>query len=201
MALAKNGVTAVTPTSILFGAGVVYKNLKFNSSAFTGVLLGATSGGTKVTLKNEIDAPSVDGMTVKIKGMDFFKSQEATAEVNLIELNMETMKLGLLGKVATTSDITGFDLLQMKSSIEEGDYLDNIAIIGWRTDGKPIIVILENAICTSGIELDTKDKDSTVTALTFEARADASASIDTLPVKIYIPNESYTAASVTGTGA
>ncbi|SEA15914.1 hypothetical protein SAMN04515656_104145 [Eubacterium aggregans] len=190
MTLAKHGVTATTPKSILFGAGVVYKNLKCTEDVWSGTVLGATSGGSKLSIKNELSSPEIDGVTVKLKGLDSIKSQEVTLEVNLIELNKDTMKLAILG-MDGTSDAAGFDLIEMKGTVETGDYLENIAIVGYKTDNTPITVILENAICTSGMEIATKNNEASVSTLTFEPRADASEAIDKLPVKIYASNASY----------
>lgn len=190
MALAKHGVTATTPKSIIFGAGVVYKNLKCTENVWSGTILGATSGGSKLNIKVELNSPEIDGVTVKLKELDSIKTQEVTLEVNLIELNKDTMKLAILGTDGT-SEATGFDLIEMKSTIETGDYLENIAIVGYKTDNTPIIAILENAICTSGMEIATKNNEASVSTITFEPRADASKAIDKLPVKIYVPNASY----------
>ena len=49
MRLKKHGITSETIKNMILGAGVIYKNLKYEkaSSGWTGTPLGATSGGLK----------------------------------------------------------------------------------------------------------------------------------------------------------
>lgn len=190
MTLAKHGVTAKTPDSILFGAGTIYKNLKVSADDISGTIVGATSGGNKLSLASKFKQIDVDGVTVPIKELEFVEEQEAKMDVNLIESGKDILEMALLTKPGT-SDNAKFDLLELRSVIEESDYLENIAWVGFTTSNTPMIIILENAICTSGIEIDSKDQDGTVIPLTFEARGDAATSIDTLPVKIYLANDTY----------
>ena len=55
-----SGVTENTPKSIMLGAGTLYKNLKFTAGAsggqgsWGGTVIGATSGGTKLTITPEL---------------------------------------------------------------------------------------------------------------------------------------------------
>lgn len=193
MELAKNGVTTTTPKSILLGAGTIYKDLIWTpkngevAGAWTGTILGATQGGNKISIKNSIKPIEIDGAMVSVMGLDMMETQEASIEVNLIELSKESLRIALLAKDGE-SEVDGFDLLEMKGTIEPGDYLKNIAFVGFKTDNTPIIIILENAICTSGLEADAKPKEGTVAKVTFESRANPETSIDTLPVKIYVPS-------------
>ena len=52
----KSGVSANTPKNILFGAGTIHRGLKYEGAAwnFADSLVGATSGGSKVSIKPEI---------------------------------------------------------------------------------------------------------------------------------------------------
>ena len=49
MGLKKHGITSETIKNMILGAGVIYKNLKYEkpSNSWTGTPLGATSGGLK----------------------------------------------------------------------------------------------------------------------------------------------------------
>ncbi|NLH35610.1 MAG: hypothetical protein GX453_06265, partial [Lactococcus chungangensis] len=54
----------------------------------------------------------------------------------------------------------------------------------------PIIIIMANAICTSGLEIEVKDKSEAVVTLTFDARTPAGdVSTTSLPVTILFPKE------------
>ena len=122
MTLAKHGVTAKTPDSILFGAGTIYKNLKVSADDISGTIVGATSGGNKLSLASKFKQIDVDGVTVPIKELEFVEEQEAKMDVNLIESGKDILEMALLTKPGT-SDNTKFDLLELRSVIEESDYL------------------------------------------------------------------------------
>ena len=51
-----NGVSANTPKNILFGAGTIHKGLKYEGDKwnFDASIIGATSGGSKLSIVPEI---------------------------------------------------------------------------------------------------------------------------------------------------
>ena len=65
----------------------------------------------------------------------------------------------------------------------------NLAYVGKTIEGKPIIIVFDNALCTSGLELEGKNKEAAVPKFTFECYADLSPEADTLPWHIYYPTE------------
>ena len=86
--------------------------------------------------------------------------------------------------------IPGYKQIQTKSLIELSDYLDNIAYVGTMTDGTEVIAILENAICSSGLEMDNKNKETSVVKTVFKATADFESGVyDTLPVYLFYPDK------------
>lgn len=187
MSIVKHGITANTPTNILLGAGTYYKGLKFESNAWGGTVLGATSGGGKISIKGEYIDLDLDGALVKFKGQTIKQGGTASAEVNFAEVSPDVLKMGTLFKEGT-SNATGFKMLQDKKRIEEGDYITNFGFVGETADGsKKIIVIFDYALCTSGLELESKGKEQAVVKLTLDAVASNSGDLDTLPVRIYYP--------------
>lgn len=188
----KNSVTADTPKKILFGAGTIHKNLKYSAGAwnFAASMVGATSGGSKLSIVPEVTKVEVDGTMVAVKGLSIKTGETATLEVNLIELSKEVMTAALLGANGTSDDTT-FDLIESKANILSGDYWDNIAFVGKNLGGANIIAILDNALCTSGLELEGKNKEGTVGTVTFECHADIENDddLDKLPWHIYYPND------------
>lgn len=184
----RTGVTANTPKNILFGAGTIHKGLKYTTSAwnFTESLMGATSGGSKLSIIPEITKVEVDGALVPAKGLTVKTGEAATMEINFIELTEDIIKASTIGKAGTSED-TNYSAIVSKADIEEGDYWENIAFVGKTLDGKNIIAILENAICTSGFEQEGKNKEGAVGKYTFESHAELTSDLDTLPWKIYYP--------------
>lgn len=187
--MGKHGVSATTPENILLGAGTIHKNLVWDkeTSAWKGDIIGATSGGNSVEIKGEIKDIELDGALVKVKGLAVMQGGTGTMEVNFAELSIDTMKIGMIGEVAE-SDATGYTMIQTKANIEEGDYVDNFAFVGkTANDAKDIIVIMESALCTSGLKIEGKNKENSVIKLTMEAYAENAGNLDRVPVKIYYP--------------
>lgn len=152
-------------------------------------VLGATSGGNKLSIVPEITPIEVDGAVVEIKGLNQKTGEKGTIEVNLAQHTMESFKRAIVGK-EVDSPIAGYKQIQTKSLIELSDYLDNIAYVGSMTDGTEVIVIMENAICSSGLEMDTKNKETSVVKTVFKATADFNSGVyDTLPVNIFYPDK------------
>lgn len=65
--------------------------------------------------------------------------------------------------------------------------MEKLAYVGKKTDGTPIIIIFDQAICTSGFEIEGKNKEAGVFAGTFECVANTSPEADTLPWRILYP--------------
>ena len=186
----KNGVTANTPKNILFGAGTVHKNLEYSADTstwnFEESIIGATNGGSKLSIVPEVTTIEVDGPTVAIKGLKKKTGETAIMEINLAELSEEMIKAATFGTDGVSEDVL-YNLIDSKVDIEEGDYFDNIAFVGETLDGRNIIAILPNALCTSGYEQEGKNKEGSIGAFTFECHADMDSDLVTLPWKIYYP--------------
>ena len=187
MSIVKHGITATTPTNILLGAGTYYKGLTFASNAWSGTVLGATSGGGKISIKGEFIDLELDGALVKFKGQTVKQGGTASAEVNFAEVNKDILKMATLFKDGEDS-VGGFDVLEDKATIVDGDYIQNFGFVGQTADGsKNIIVVFEYALCTSGLEIESKGKEQTIVKLTLDAVANNTGDLNTLPFKIYYP--------------
>lgn len=183
--IGKHGVSATTPENILLGAGTIHKGLKFENGAWVGDIIGATSGGNSVEIKGEIKDIELDGALVKVKGLAVMQGGTGTMEVNFAELSSEVMKIGMIGKEGE-SDAEGYTMIQTKANIEEGDYVENFAFVGKTANGaKDIIVIMDYALCTSGLKIEGKNKENAVIKLTMEAYAENAGDLDRVPVRIY----------------
>lgn len=184
----RNGITADTPKRILFGAGTIHKGLKYSSTwNFEESLVGATNGGSKLSIVPELYDVPLDGANVAVKGLKVKTGETGTMEVNFAELTEDIIKAATIGKTGTSSDAT-YNLIESKADIAVGDYWENVAFVGKTLEGKNIIAIMENALITSGLETEGKNKESAVGTYTFTCHAAADAdSFDTLPWKIYYP--------------
>ena len=192
-----NGVTANTVQNITFGAGTIHKGLKYTAGVgetagswnFEASLVGATKGGSTLAITPEFYSVTPDGSTVAIKDFKRKVGETATMEVNMLELTADLLKAAVIGKDGESID-SNYSVIESKDAIVEGDYWENIAFVGETLDGKNIIVILDNALCTSGLSIEGKNKEEGVGKYTFECHADASTSLTTLPYRIYYPKRS-----------
>ena len=148
--------------------------------------VGATKGGSSVKITPEFYTVQPDGSSVAVKNFKRKTGEKATMDVNLLELNADMIKASVIGADGV-SDIEGMGLIVSKDAIVEGDYWENIAFVGETLDGDNIIVILPNALCTSGLAIEGKSGEESVGKFTFECHGDASESLTTLPYKIYYP--------------
>ena len=186
----KTGVTANTPKNIMFGAGTIHKNLVYDSTNhawnFEASIIGATSGGSKLSIIPEVTTIEADGALVRVKGLDVKTGETAEMEINLLEITKDIIKASIFGKNGTSAD-SNFDLIESKADIEAGDYFTNIAFVGKTLDGRNIIAILDNALCTSGFEASGANKEGAVGTYTFASSAELTSDLDTLPYHIYYP--------------
>ena len=159
-----------------------YKGWNFEQS-----LIGATSGGNKLTITPEIKTVEVDGALVKVKGLDFKQGEVAKLETNLVEITPDLLKMTVIGQSNSQQEVDGYAEIVSKADIATGDYYDNIGFIGHKTNGDPIIVILDNALCTTGFDGEAKNKDNTVIKVTFECYQEVTGDLMKLPYHIYYP--------------
>lgn len=151
-------------------------------------VLGATSGGNKLSIVPEINQIEVDGALVKVRGLTLKQGETGSLETNLAQHTKESFIRAIVG-TEQDSLIKGYSQLTTKSLIEASDYLDNIAYVGTMSDGTECIVIMENALCTSGFEIEAKNKETAVLKATFECNAGFEDSHDTLPIYIFVPQK------------
>ena len=192
MALAKHGVTATTPSNIPLGAGTWFKGLTYaDGTGWTGTVLGATSGGSSIKITPEVLDVEVDGALALAKGLAVMQGGTGEAEVNFAEINKDILQMTTLGEVLTADDegyVEGFDCIQTKNAIVEGDYVENLGFVGYTADqSKQIIVILDYALCKSGFQIDPKNKENSVIKATFTAYGGIDTDLDRVPIRIYYP--------------
>lgn len=183
------GVTANTPEQLVFGAGTIHKGLKYEGTAwnFDESIVGATAEGTKLNIVPEVTPITADGVHVAMKGMMRKTGETATLETKFIVVTPEILKATTLGKDGTPYT-DGSAVIESKADITDDDYWENVAYVGTILDGEPVIAILDNAICKTGLNLETKDKENAAITATFECTAELGADGDTLPWHIIYPN-------------
>lgn len=200
MALKKHGITTETVSNMVLGAGVIYKNLAYASSEWTGEVIGATSGG--ITFHHEINwlEIEVDGATVLVKGVSRQKVGEAAyLEGQLTEVTPFALTKAMHLVEDTESSVTGYTkYVSQSSGALEDDYIDNVAYVGTLSDGRNVIIILPNAVCLEAVELNPKNASQMTYAVRFECTADlANDTLDKLDIEFYYPEAATTGATTT----
>ena len=174
--LRMNAYTEKTSENYVIDTAVIYTEVELLEDQFQGTLLGATAGGTKISITPEYEDIEVDGTShVKVKGNKKLVSATATVTANLKELTVEVLRKSLNAKVVEASPLkapTGYKQIEMGRRLTDDLYIENIAFVG-RISGtdKPIIFILDNALVISPLELDTADKTEAIAEVEFEAHA------------------------------
>lgn len=186
MSLQKTGYTSETPLHYVLDAGAVYKNLIYTDGEWTGTLLGATSGGNEFAVEQEYRNIEIDGVYGNVKGNKVLQSEVAKLVVNVKEVTAENVRMAL--NATLTSD-TNYDIIESKGKLDDSDYLENIAYVGTIAGSdKPIVCIIENALCTGGLNLKSEDNNEAVIPMTFEDSKEATnANTRKAAYKIYLP--------------
>lgn len=92
----KTGVTSDTPKKILFGAGTIHKNVTYDDTShkwnFENSIMGATQGGSKITITPEFADIEADGAMVAVKGLKVKTGETAEMEINFLEITKDIIK-------------------------------------------------------------------------------------------------------------
>lgn len=194
MALAKTGYTSTTAKNYVVNAATVYTGVSYTKiGGFTGTLHGATAGGVTVTIEQKYRDVEVDGTGhMKVKGNKRLESATASATANMKEITAETIRKSLNGTIANAAADeapTGYKIITTKRDIADADYTSNMAIVGTLSGtNEPVIFILDNVFCTSGLELGMEDNTESVIEQVYEAHATVEQlQADEYPWKILFP--------------
>ena len=177
------GFNEKTMNHLLLNAGALYKNFGLPDQS----IIGATSGGNEFDAKAKIRQIKVDGVkAANAKGLEVIDDITTTLKCKFLEVTEEILKSALIADVDTASD-TNYDVITGKTIISDSDYVKNIAWVGTISgSGKPIIILIQNALCLDGLQLKAEDSKDNTLDVTFTAHADPTTP-QALPYKIYYP--------------
>lgn len=193
------GLTGNTRKNLQLDAGALFKN--YNPATDTpesasAKLIGATVGGSTLSIVPEVRQIAVDGVKGPTKGYEAIDSWTVTLTTNIKEVTVDSVKLMLAAAVSTTTNTSttspipaGYTKINLKE-LEDSDYIDNITWIG-RISGSdsPIMIVIRNAINLNGFSMQAQDKNEGQLPAVFTAHYDVS-DLEDVPVDIYIPNQS-----------
>jgi len=195
--LKHHALTADLPESIIFDAGVLYKN--FKSPAEPGDILGATRGGSEFALNAECRDIEVDGVPGPVKGLRRLVRVAPTMTINLLSLTKDNLMMAIPGATSEAggTGLEGYDVIT-GGQVTDEHYFDNIALVARTGSGKPVIFVIENALADGNLSISLADQDEANPSITFQAHFDPSALenqndlFENLPFKIYYPKKEVT---------
>ena len=186
-----NAVTTGTPAKIAFGAGVYFKGIAFDplvaptAEAVKKALVGATQEGGTFTVTPEFFAPELDGVYVPVKEFQQKVGETAQMEVSFAEFTPELAAHLAIAKVGETTD-KDYAVITSSEHLTAGHYYEGFGYYGRFLDGRPLIIIFKNALCTSGLTTDAKNKTNSLFKGTFACHSDLEYGTTTLPYAIFI---------------
>lgn len=184
MALSSKGFTNQSAERFIIDAGAVYLNTKFENGSFIGgELLGATSGGNELVIQQEIRQIEVDGAKGRTKGLQVITFQNPVLTVNLKEMTARNLSKAITGGEVDTSD-SNFDIITSKGTIDTEDYIENVTLVGKMTNGKDVVIVINNVLQIEGLEMTFEDNNEVVIPVAFAGHYDESGEV---PFKIYFP--------------
>ncbi len=108
MTLAKHGLTEQTLKNLMFGAGVYFKNLKFQTDQWIGTVLGATSGGGKTSYEPQYQDAELDGALVKLRNGTFKMGETCVMTMTVTEISEGVIPTALHLELASAQNATGY---------------------------------------------------------------------------------------------
>lgn len=186
----KSGITAGTPSKILFGAGVYFQGVNYDETVapteeeIKAAIIGATQDGGTLTITPELFAPELDGATVAIKELQQKVGETAQMEISYAELTAELMANMVFGEVKESTD-KNYEVVT-SSALKSGHFYEGFGYYGEFLDGRPMIILFKNALCTSGLSTDNKNKTNSVFKGTMVCHSDTAYGTTKLPYAIFI---------------
>lgn len=199
-------MTRNTLERIWLGAGTIHKGLMLTTGSaggnaqfnFEKTLLCATSGGNSLEITSTLYDVPIDGVGIKVYGGVVKTGETGTMTINALDMTPELLNHALFSDLSDSQGAKNYLIGSTGQKIEEKHWIDNLAYVGETLkDRKPIVIIFEKAICTSGAKVDGKSFEASVLPLTFEAYRAYSDNdrMTGLNIRIYYPKTSADAQS------
>lgn len=156
-----NGITKKTVKDLQLGAGAWFKNVgrteTYAQAKAAGKSLGSTRGGGTFRAVATIQQVEMDGAYGRVKGGIIILGWEVSSQTTLIEVNKNTLKLGLAAADIDEQTLPGYNIIKGRMYVEDEDFI-NICWMGCIAGTtEPIKIFIYNAFNESGLEFQTQD--------------------------------------------
>lgn len=185
-----SGITTGTPAKIPFGAGVYFAGVNYSETVaptaeeIKAKIIGATQEGGTLTITPELFAPELDGATVAIMELQNKVGETAQMETSFAEFSSDLVKRQVIGKVTETTD-GNYEVIT-SDVLRASHFYKGFGYYGKHLDGRPMIVLFKQALCTSGLTTDNKNKTNSVFKGTYACHSDIEYGTTKLPYAIFI---------------
>lgn len=191
----ETGLHSKSAESIAIGGASVY--IGFDATKFVpgdkttrGICIGATKGGSQISVTPTYHQSEVDGAITKVLGMAWMTESDVKLETSILEVTEGNLEMAL-GTFENINHNADYNMIQHGSSLEER-YVGDVAVFT-NIKGReyPVVYVIRDAVITSGLEYDTNTgKDDVAVKLTFEGRVDPAKDIYKIPFYILYPKAS-----------
>lgn len=155
------------------------------AEGFASNILGATSGNINISEGRSTWTPDHNGKRLPFKGETFLDTAAPSLKATLVEMSPANIKR-MSGAADITGDNTNAVRIKPRATFKADDYVDNLV---WFTNyGEDGIICarLRNALCTSGLSWDARDKGIATASVEFRAHSDSPVMTDELPIDYWI---------------
>lgn len=196
-----SGITTGTPTRLLFGAGFYFANMTYDEKiaptleAVKAAIIGATQEGGTLTITPEFYTPPLDGANVALMELVRKVGETAQMDVSFAEFTAEFAARMVIGEISESTD-GDYDVVT-SADLGPGHFYKGFGYYGSLMDGRPVIILFKNALCTSGFTTDSKNKENAVFKGTFACHSDIAYGTTRLPYAIFVhKSEGWTPTTV-----
>lgn len=190
-------ITAETYQTLAFDAGMVLINFKFDSATDAASLaalikseeaqsaswLGATKGGVNIREGKSVWSPEFDyAGRIPFKGEKRIAGAAPVMSCTLVEMRPKNVQI-VSGSAKIKGEGTHVVEVQPLATIEKDAYLDNVVWVGCIGEDGYCLVEMKNALCTSGVNFQTVDKNVGTLPVEFAAHQDSPTVTEELPIR------------------
>jgi len=159
---------AITPsvpatTNIVLGDGILYKDYELGTQAE----IGAVRGDSVFNVERQFREQDYNGSYGPTEGLKVKTKVIVTMKIALLELSTTNI-VNCFAGMANTDQTTYYELKE-SLDIAAADYWDNMAFVGQRSDGKAVIILMENVLGDGNFAMAMKNKDDVVVDTNFTA--------------------------------
>ncbi|RQV94547.1 MAG: hypothetical protein EH224_10115 [Calditrichaeota bacterium] len=154
-----NPVVPEKANDILLGEGIT----KVNTDK-----IGATKGGSRLEVDKKILDIKFDGAYGSVKGLRKPEIHIARLTINFLKITYVNLAYGLNADIVSGQDSKGqYRDINFRLDFKASDVVNKVSFEGFKHDGTPCIIILENVLNLGDIGFEFKEKGEVILPVTY----------------------------------